>query len=125
MNALDRIFMNASQSSRAAQVLGVAAAAALLSGCVGGRIASVNLHLRLGWSHEFADASRPVTASFAGAPAISFTTLGASAPRDGAVLGLGANALIADATSIYARYDCDLQGGNTSHIFSVGLRMVW
>lgn len=43
MNALDRIFMNATQGATAAQVLGVVVAAALLSGCAGGRIASVKV----------------------------------------------------------------------------------
>ena len=45
--------------------------------------------------------------------------------RDGVVLGLSADAPIAEATSLYARYDGDLQGGNTSHIFSAGVRYVW
>jgi outer membrane autotransporter protein len=90
-----------------------------------GTIRKVDLKLRLGWSHEYADTSRPATASFAGAPALSFTTQGAAAPRDGAIVGLGLNATIADATSIYARYEGEVQGGNTSHIFAAGLRWVW
>ena len=92
---------------------------------LGGVIGKATMKFRLGWSHELADTSRPVTASFAGAPALSFTTAGAAAPRDGVVLGLSADAPIADATSIYARYDGDLQGGNTNHIFSAGVRYVW
>src|SRR6202012_2003769 len=48
----------------------------------------LDLTFRLGWSHEFDDLTRPVTAAFAGAPALSFTTYGATAPRDGAVIGL-------------------------------------
>jgi outer membrane autotransporter protein len=83
------------------------------------------LVFRLGWSHEFADQTRPVTAAFAGAPAISFTTFGAQAPRDGAVIGLGANTLIAERTSVYLRYDGDLAGGNTNHILNAGVRYVW
>ena len=58
----------------------------------------LNLMLRLGWSHEFADTARPVTPPFAGAPAIGFTTFGAQAPRDGVVLGLGANTHVAERT---------------------------
>ena len=85
----------------------------------------LNLSLRLGWSHEFADTTRPVTASFAGAPALGFTTFGASAPRDGVVLGLGANTAIAERTSLYFRYDGDLAGANTNHILSAGVRYVW
>jgi outer membrane autotransporter protein len=85
------------------------------------------LHMifRLGWSHEYADTSRPVTASFAGASALSFTTQGAQAPRDGAIVGLSATTQVADATSLYVRYDGDLEGGNTNHTLSAGVRIVW
>ena len=69
---------------------------------------------------RFADLTRPVTASFAGAPAIGFTTFGAQAPRDGVVLGLGANTRVAEQTRIYLRYDGDLAGGNTNHVLNVG-----
>ncbi|HLG45783.1 MAG TPA: autotransporter domain-containing protein [Reyranella sp.] len=86
---------------------------------------SLNLAIRLGWSHEFADLSRPVTASFVGAPAIGFTTFGAAAPRDGVVLGVGANTTVAERTSVYFRYDGDLAGANSNHILSAGLRYVW
>ncbi len=85
----------------------------------------LDLVFRLGWSHEFADTTRPVTAAFAGAPALSFTTFGASAPRDGVVLGLGANTAIAERTSLYLRYDGDLAGGNTNHVLNAGIRYVW
>jgi outer membrane autotransporter protein len=85
----------------------------------------LKLVLRLGWSHEFADTTRPVTASFAGAPALGFTTFGASAPRDGVVLGLAANTAIAERTSLYVRYDGDLAGANTNHILSAGVRYIW
>jgi outer membrane autotransporter protein len=85
----------------------------------------LNVVMRLGWSHEFADTTRPVTASFAGAPALAFTTFGSSAPRDGVVLGLGANTRVAENTNVYLRYDGDLAGGNTSHVLSAGLRYVW
>jgi outer membrane autotransporter protein len=85
----------------------------------------LDLVLRLGWSHDFADLSRPVTGAFAGAPTIGFTTFGAQAPRDGVVLGLGANTTVAERTSVYLRYDGDLAGGNTNHILSAGVRYVW
>jgi len=83
------------------------------------------LTLQLGWSHEYADTSRPVNASFAGAPASPFTVAGATAPRDGAVVGLAANTAIAEATSVYLRYDGEVAGGNTSHILSGGVRITW
>ena len=39
---------------------------------------TLDLALRLGWLHEFADTGRPITAAFAGAPANSFTVFGAT-----------------------------------------------
>lgn len=97
----------------------------VLGAVLGGNIGMATTRVRLGWSHEFADTSRPVTASFVGAPALSFTTTGAAAPREGAVLGLSVDAPLAEQTSLYARYDGELAGGNTSHIFSAGVRYVW
>ncbi|HYD04777.1 MAG TPA: autotransporter domain-containing protein, partial [Reyranella sp.] len=85
----------------------------------------LNLTFRLGWSHEFADTNRPVSAAFAGAPAFTFTTQGATAPRDGVVLGLGATTAVGAATSLYVRYDGDLAGANTNHVLSAGVRYVW
>ncbi len=97
----------------------------VLGAQVGGTFAKVDVKLQAGWSHEMADTSRPVTASFAGAPAFGFTTQGAAAPRDGAVVGAMASATIADRTSLYARYDGDFEGGTTSHTFFAGLRLTW
>jgi len=85
----------------------------------------LDLVMRLGWSHEYADLTRPVTASFAGAPSLGFATFGAIAPRDGVVLGFGANTLVAQRTTAYLRYDGDLAGGNTNHTLSAGVRYVW
>ncbi|WP_170920923.1 autotransporter outer membrane beta-barrel domain-containing protein [Enhydrobacter aerosaccus] len=93
---------------------------------VGWNIAKVDVRIEAGWSHEFADTSPPVTVSFVGAPAVGFTTSSAvTTPRDGAVLGLAVATKIAEATRLYARYDGELNGGTTSHIFSAGVRMTW
>ncbi len=97
----------------------------VLGAQLGGTIGRVAAKFRLGWSHEFADTARPVTASFAGGPALAFTTAGAASPREGAVLGLSADAKLAEQTSLYARYDGELEGATTSHVFSAGVRYVW
>ncbi|MBY0318377.1 MAG: autotransporter domain-containing protein [Reyranella sp.] len=81
--------------------------------------------LRLGWSHEYADVGRPVTATLAGAPAMPFTTWGVSPQRDGVVIGLGANTAIADATSVYLRYEGNISGQDSAHAITVGVRMTW
>jgi autotransporter-associated beta strand protein len=85
----------------------------------------LNAQLRLGWSHEYGDTSRPVSASFVGAPTVPFTTFGGSPQRDGVVIGLAANTAIAEATSIYLRYEGDISGQDTSHALTAGVRMTW
>jgi outer membrane autotransporter protein len=97
----------------------------VLGGQLGGKIETVDVIFRLGWSHEYASTTLPVTASFAGAPTFSFTTLGSTAPRDGAVVGLAANTSVGEATSLYFRYDGEVQGGNTNHTLTAGVRYVW
>jgi autotransporter-associated beta strand protein len=85
----------------------------------------LDLMLRAGWSHEYADASRPVNATLAGAPALGFTTFGAAAPRDGVVVGFGAYAILAERTSLFLRYDGDYAGQAMSHALSAGVRYIW
>jgi outer membrane autotransporter protein len=86
---------------------------------------ALDLALRLGWAHEFADTARPMTAAFAGAPAVPFTVYGAQPQRNAAVIGLGVSAVVADTTSIYLRYDGEITGSDDNHVFSAGLRMTW
>lgn len=83
------------------------------------------LQLRLGWSHEYADTSRPVTATLAGAPATPFTTFGISPTRDGALLGLSASTAIAESTSAYLRYEGLVAGADSSHALTAGVRLTW
>jgi outer membrane autotransporter protein len=111
----------AQTTSSVRSVLGAQLGGAMEMGWKG----KLNAQFRLGWSHEYADISRPVTASFAGAPAIPFTTYGASPQRDGVVLGLAANTAIADAASVYLRYEGDISGQDNSHALTVGVRMTW
>ena len=85
----------------------------------------LSFRVRLGWAHEYADTSRPMTATFAGAPGFGFTVLGAAPQRDNAVLGLALDTAIAASTSIYARYDGEIGGSSDNHVFSAGLRMTW
>ncbi|WP_170302862.1 autotransporter-associated beta strand repeat-containing protein [Reyranella soli] len=88
-------------------------------------IGTVDLGLRLGWLHEYADTARPMTAAFAGAPAASFTVYGATPQRDAAVIGFQAGARIADTATIFLRYDGDIGSGTDNHALNVGLRLSW
>lgn len=83
------------------------------------------MKVRLGWSHEYADTARPVTASFAGAPVAPFTTYGVAPQRDGVVLGLAATTAVAEGMNVYARYEGEVSGQDNAHAFSVGVRMTW
>ncbi len=85
----------------------------------------LDVALRLGWAHEYADNARPMTAAFAGAPAVGFTVYGAQPMRDAAVIGLGLETGVADQVSIYARYDGEINGLDDAHAFSAGFRMTW
>ncbi len=97
-----------------------------LAGAIGlGDTRTLELALRLGWQHEFADIGRPITAAFAGAPTASFTVFGATPQRDSAVIGFSAHANIADSTRLYLRYDGDIGSGSDNHSLNVGVRMTW
>ena len=80
---------------------------------------------RLGWSHEYADTNRPVSAALAGAPTVPFTTYGASPQRDGAVVGVSANTAVADATSLYLRYEGNFSGLDSTHALTAGVCITW
>ena len=88
-----------------------------------GTIGPVAMALRLGWLHEYADVSRPMTAAFAGAPTQSFTVYGASPQRDSAVLGFSASAGIADGASVYLRYDGEVGAVANNQAATVGVRV--
>jgi outer membrane autotransporter protein len=88
-----------------------------------GTIGPLLLGLRLGWLHEYADTSRPMTAAFAGAPAAGFTVYGASPQRDSAVIGFSASVHVADTASIYLRYDGEIASGADNHTLNLGLRL--
>jgi autotransporter-associated beta strand protein len=101
--------------------LGAEATAVIATGATG----RLGLLFRLGWIHEYANTDRPVTAAFAGAPGSNFTVLGATPARDMAALSFAANTAVADATSLYFRYDGEVGGGSDAHAFTAGLRMTW
>jgi uncharacterized protein with beta-barrel porin domain len=97
-----------------------------LAGAIGlGDTRSLDLALRLGWMHDYADTARPITAAFAGAPSNAFTVYGATPQRDAATIGFSASTAIAQATSIYLRYDGAIGSGNDNHTLNIGARITW
>ncbi|MFO1062207.1 MAG: autotransporter domain-containing protein [Dongiaceae bacterium] len=96
----------------------------LLGADLAARIGAVGVGLRLGWLHEYADTSRPLTATFAGAPGFGYTLFGAAPPRDSAVVGLSANTSTGTTSQLYLRYEGEI-GGSTNHALAAGLRLAW
>jgi len=89
----------------------------------GGR--ALDLGVRLGWMHEFADTARPITAAFAAAPGQPFTVVGATPQRDSAVVGFSAAMPVSDRASVFASYDGEVGGGTANHAARVGFRLTW
>jgi outer membrane autotransporter protein len=90
-----------------------------------GETHTLDLNLRLGWSHEYADTSRPMTAAFAGAPGNPFTVYGATPSRDAAALGFQARTKVTDQAQLYLRYDGELSSQSDTHTLNAGVRFVW
>ena len=88
-------------------------------------IRQIEVDVRLGWLHEYADLSRPLTASFVGAPSFAYTVYGASPQRDSAVIGLSATAAVAGATRAWLRYEGQVGGVADNHALTAGLRLTW
>ncbi len=86
---------------------------------------TLGLDLRLGWMHEYADTSRPITAAFAGAPANAFTVYGAAPRRNATAIGFSATTTLAAATQLYLRDDGEIGSGTDNHALNVGVRFTW
>jgi outer membrane autotransporter protein len=86
---------------------------------------TLDLGLRLGWLHEYANTARPLTAAFAGAPSANFTVYGATPQRDAAVIGFSASTNVATAMQLYLRYDGEIGGSADNHTLNLGLRLSW
>ncbi len=80
---------------------------------------------RIGWGHEFADAARPVTGAFIGAPDVPFTVLGAPQARDFAVIGAGFGANLHNGVTLSARYDVNLSNQASEQLLSLNARFAW
>ena len=85
----------------------------------------LDLGLRLGWVHEFADTVQSMTAAFASAPGPDFTVWGAGVPRDSALVGFSATVGISDNSSIFVSYDGELGGGDDNHQLWGGFKLTW
>jgi outer membrane autotransporter protein len=83
----------------------------------------MGVDLRLGWGHEFANPTARLTSAFVALPTAEFTTIGARAGRDAALLGAGLAFSQSKSLTLYARYDGALTVRDTSHAVTAGLRL--
>jgi outer membrane autotransporter protein len=97
-----------------------------LAGAIGLSVdRKLDLGLRLGWLHEYADTGRPITSAFTGAPSNAFTVYGATPQRDSALIAFSAATAITTASQVYFRYQGEVASSSDNHTFNLGLRLVW
>jgi T5SS/PEP-CTERM-associated repeat protein len=77
------------------------------------------------WLHEFGDVRSPVGAHFVSDPALTFSIIDATAPRDSALLGVGLDACYGRALRGFLDYDVEVNRDNALGVFSAGLQYRW
>ena len=81
---------------------------------------------RLGWSHEFADNTARISASFAGLSGSGFALNSAPIGRDAALVGLGADINVASwPVTMFAGYGGAINGSSNAQSFNAGVRFIW
>ncbi|MBV9138554.1 MAG: autotransporter domain-containing protein, partial [Hyphomicrobiales bacterium] len=79
--------------------------------------------VRLGWSHEFLDASQQITAALVGVPGASFSATGIPFGRDAALLGAGFSMELSPEAKVFVDYNGRLASRLQEHAVSGGLRV--
>jgi subtilase-type serine protease len=86
--------------------------------------------LRAAWTHDFLDDRGGFAAAFAGAPAVSFSEVGAATGRDAADLGAGVSFAVAQSAipgqlSAFVQYDATIAAHQTNNAVAAGLKLIW
>ena len=79
--------------------------------------------VRVGWSHEFGDASQSLSASLVGVPGSSFSATGIAFGRDSALIGAGLSMELSAEAKVFVDYDGKLSQRFQEHSISGGLRV--
>ncbi|MBW0003725.1 MAG: autotransporter domain-containing protein [Hyphomicrobiales bacterium] len=79
--------------------------------------------LRVGWSHEFLDASQKITASLVGIPGSGFTSTGILFGRDAALVGAGFSFELSPDAKVFVDYDGRLGSRLQEHSISGGVKV--
>ena len=81
---------------------------------------------QLGWSHEFADNTAAVNASFVGLAGSGFALTSAPIGRDAALVGLGADIKVESwPVTMSAAYGGAINGSSNAQSLSAGVRVAW
>jgi uncharacterized protein with beta-barrel porin domain len=79
--------------------------------------------LRLGWNHEFLDASQKITASLVGVAGSGFSSTGIVFGRDAALVGGGFSLELSPDAKVFVDYDSRLGSRSQEHSVSGGLKV--
>jgi outer membrane autotransporter protein len=88
-----------------------------------GTYGTLTPELRLGWNHEFLDASQTLGASLVGAPGSTFTATGINFGRDAALIGAGFSMELSPDAKVFLDYDGKLGQRFQEHAISGGLKV--
>ncbi|MBV9113854.1 MAG: autotransporter outer membrane beta-barrel domain-containing protein, partial [Hyphomicrobiales bacterium] len=111
--------VNAADSNSFQTTLGVRLTSRIAMGSYGTFIPEV----RLGWNHEFLDASQQITAALAGVPGSTFSATGIVFGRDAALIGAGFSLELSPDAKVFVDYDGRLASRLQEHSVSGGLRV--
>jgi outer membrane autotransporter protein len=79
--------------------------------------------VRVGWSHEFRDASQTISASVIGISGSTFSQTGINFGRDSAIVGAGLSMELSPDAKVFVDYDGRLSQRFQEHAISGGLRV--
>jgi outer membrane autotransporter protein len=79
--------------------------------------------IRLGWNHEFLDASQSLSAALIGVPGSNFSATGIALGRNTALIGAGFSMELSPDAKVFVDYDGKLGSRLQEHSISGGLRL--
>ena len=86
---------------------------------------TITPELRAKWFHEFSNNDYMLHASFAGAPASTFTVQGDKPNRDSVALGFGLTCVTNKNLSLFLTYDANFSGDRIEQAGLLGMRYSW
>ncbi|MBV9977267.1 MAG: autotransporter outer membrane beta-barrel domain-containing protein, partial [Hyphomicrobiales bacterium] len=88
-----------------------------------GNYGTIIPEVRLGWNHEFLDASQKITAALVGVAGSGFSATGIAFGRDAALIGAGFSMELSPDAKVFVDYDGRLASRLQEHSISGGLKV--